>query len=376
MRRRSVLQLLAAGATAAVLSPATSARASTANDSGRRKLRIAIVGLGGYARYATERLLAARRAELAGFVTGDAAKGRDFAGRFDRPQAPVYSYEDFDRLAADERIDAVHLCLPVGLHAEYAERALVAGKHVLCEKPLAATSAEARRVTALARERSRLLMPAYRAWYSGALQAALGRVRGGEWGRLVAIDAHKGFPMALPAGDWRFDPALAGGGALFDIGPYSVQLTRWAAGSLPARVRAIRRSDPGDPRFARVESHLAWLMEFPDGAIATGSASWRYHLQNHARFGLERAWLRLEPATPGIGERLFVGAGDPARVEELLLPIQDQLPRMYDDFAEAALTGGTPQVSAEEGIADLVVLEALARAAAEDSTVEVQGVTG
>lgn len=372
MDRRDALKVVGMGASGVMLGRAVLGQSAEVAAAGpRRKLRIALVGLGGYARFAADRLLASRRAELAGFVTGDPAKGREWAERLGIEAPAILGYDQLGHAGGDERFDAVHVCTPVGLHLEHAERALAAGKHVLCEKPLAATSAEARRLAALARERGRVLMPAYRAAYSNALDAAFARVRSGEWGKLVAIDAHKGFAMALPSDNWRFDPALAGGGALYDIGIYSVQLSRWAAGAMPLRVRALRFSDPAEPRFERFESHFAWLMEFPDGVVATGSASWRYHLQNHARLALERAWLRLEPATPAIGERLFLGASGPARVEELQLPLQDQVPLLYDDFAEAALEGRAPRVGADEGVADLVVMEALLRAAETGVAVEV-----
>lgn len=337
------------------------------------KLRLAIVGIGGFARVALERLPQARRVSLAGFASGDPAKARRTADEWGVAAPALYTYPTFDRLADDPRVDAVHICLPVGLHAEYVERALRAGKHVLCEKPLAATAADARRLVALAEATGKVLMPAHRAWYSGAVQAALRRVRERALGVLVAVDAHKGFRIAVPAGNWRFDPGLAGGGALFDIGPYSVQLTRWAAGGLPRRVTAVRAGVQGDDRFRRVEPHLAWTLEFDSGVVATGSASWRYRLQNHATLGLERGWLRLDPATPIVGERLLAGLDDPARVEEVMLPVRDQLPSMYDDFAAAALDGTAPGVTAADAVADLVVMEALYRAAESGTAVDVEG---
>ncbi len=265
------------------------------------------------------------------------------------------------RAAEDDRFDAVHLCLPVGLHAEYAELSLAAGKHVLCEKPLAATAAEARRLMRAASKAELVLMPAYRAKYSNVLPHALGRVA--DLGTIVSIDAHKGFRMTLPPGNWRFDPALSGGGSLYDIGPYSLQLTRWVAGGLPKRVTAMVIDDDTDERFKRVEPHATWIMEFGNGVHATGSASWRYQLQNRLRIGTSHAWIDLEPATPAIGERLRIAHADPPRVEEPTLPLLDQLPTMYDDFAVAAMEGSAPRVTAADGLADLVVIEAIKESA-------------
>jgi len=370
MHRRDALITLAASAAAALPIRGDAATQATAPVR-THKLRIALVGLGGYARFAVPRLMQSKHATLSALFSADRAKAATWAAEWNLPERAIFDYSLFGRLADLEDIDAVHLCLPVGLHAEYAERALRAGKHVLCEKPLAATSAQARALIALAEQRGLVLMPAYRAWYSKPLQDCLTRLR--SLGPVTAIDAHKGFVMTLPAGNWRFDPALSGGGSLFDIGPYSVQLTRWALGAMPVRVQARFGKGDGDARFARVEPHAAWLMEFDDGAIATGTSSWRYHLQNHARFATGKGWIHLEPATPAIGEQARIALTGPTRIEEPSWPPQDQLPAMYDDFALAIRERRAPAVGAREGLADLLVMEAITEAARSGGVVPVAG---
>ncbi|WP_374473921.1 Gfo/Idh/MocA family protein [Arenimonas sp.] len=362
--RRRLLGGLAAAATLPLLAgSATDAAArSTRTASKDARLGIAIVGLGGYGSLALERLSQSKVARPAGIVSGSREKALEAAARYGIPADAVYGYDDYERLARDERIDALHLCLPVGLHVEHGLRAFAAGKHVLCEKPLAATAGEAERMAAEASRAGRLLMPAYRAWFSDAVQDAIGRIRQGTHGRLVSVDAHKGFPMALPAGNWRFDPALSGGGCLLDIGLYSLQLQRWCAGGLPLSVRAISHRG-NDPRFAHVESDIAWVAEFAGGVLATGSASWRYRNQNRLRIGLETAWLDIDPATPAMGERLRIGLDAPPRIEEPQFPLRDQIPCMYDAFAEACLGRRELPVPASEGIADLRMAEMVYRAA-------------
>lgn len=362
-RRRTLAGLAAAGA--ASLAPAMAHARSSRADA---RVGIAIVGLGGYGRYALERLALSRIARPAALVSDSPDTARELAARHGIADDAIYGYDDYARLAADERIDAVHLCLPVGLHAPHALRAFAAGKHVLCEKPLAGSVAEARQVVAAAEAAGRVLMPAYRAWFSDAVQDARRRAREGTHGALVSIDAHKGFAMAQPAGNWRFDPALAGGGCLFDIGIYSVQLQRWIAGGLPRRVSAIAHS-ADDPRFARVESDVSWLAEFDGGVLATGSASWRYHHQNRLQIGFAGAWLQLDPATPAIGERMRIGLGGPTRVEEPAFVPTEQVPRMYDAFAQACLGRAEVPVPAGEGIDDLRMMEAILRAAREGNPV-------
>lgn len=359
--RRNLMTGIAAAAAAGMV-PA--ARSAPAGSPGRDpRLGIAIVGLGSYATFCIERLAMARNARPAAIISGSRERALEVAGRYGLAEDAVYGYEDYARIASDERIDAVHICLPVGLHAEHALKSLAAGKHVLCEKPLAASVAEAQRVIAAAEAAGRVLMPAYRAWFSDAVQDSIRRVREGTHGALVSVDAHKGFAMTLPAGNWRFDPALSGGGCLTDIGIYSVQLQRWFGGGLPRRVSAIAHRAVSDARFAHVESDISWLAEFDDGVLATGSASWRYRLQNRTRLGFAQAWLDIDPATPAIGERPRLGLDAPNRVEELMLPLRDQLPRMYDAFAAACLGRTEVPVSARQGLDDLRMMEAIYRAA-------------
>lgn len=373
LTRRKLVAGLAATAATAAASPLPAQARGGANRSlsGERPIGIAVVGLGSYAGYAIERLATARLARPAGIVTASPQRARETAARFGISEDAIYGYEDYARLAQDERVDAVHICLPVGLHAPHTLKALAAGKHVLVEKPLAASLADAEAMAQAAILAGRVLMPAYRAWFSSAVQEACRRVRDGTHGDLRSIDAHKGFAMNLPEANWRFDPALSGGGCLMDIGIYSVQLQRWIAGRLPRRVSAFAHGAAGDARFGRVESDICWLAEFENGVLATGSASWRYRLQNRARVGLAQAWLDLDPATPAIGERLRLGLDEPNRIEELMLPLREQLPLMYDGFAEACLGRAAPPVPAAEGLADLRMIEALYRSVRSGAPVEV-----
>ncbi len=370
-RRRALAGLAAA---AAVGSAAPTLAGANAGGNSRRNGRvgIAVVGLGSYARYALEQLAQARVAYPVALVSGSPDKAREWAARYGIADDAIYGYDDYSRLASDERVDALHLCLPVGLHAAHALRGFAAGKHVLSEKPLAGSVGDAERMLAAASAAGRLLMPAYRAWFSDPVQDLCRRARDAKHGRLVSIDAHKGFAISQPEDNWRFDPALSGGGCLPDIGIYSVQLQRWIGGGLPRRVSAIAHH-ADDPRFARVESDLSWTAEFDGGVLATGSASWRYRLQNRVRAGFATAWVELDPATPGIGERMRIGADAPNRIEEPLFAPVNQLPRMYDAFAEACLGRAELPVPPQQGIDDLRMMEAIMQASRERRTIDLSG---
>jgi glucose-fructose oxidoreductase len=364
--RRAVTAALAGLAATTLARPVRAQSNTPAAVDGR--LGLAIVGPGNYARLCMDRIAQCRQVRLAGIVTRSPAAVTDLARRHGLGDDAIHALDDLDRLARDPRIEAVHICLPVGLHAPYARRALAAGKHVLCEKPLAGDPDEAQGLIADAARARRVLMPAYRAWFSVALEDLQRRLREGQHGALRAVDAHKGFVMTLPAGHWRFDRTLSGGGCLTDIGIYSVQLQRWLAGGLPRRVSAYALHD--DPaRFGGLETDIHWLAEFDRGVLATGSASWRYRLQNRLQLGFELASVEVDPATPAMGERMQVALDGPARIESPMLPLRDQIPTMYDAFADAC-RGRKPQpVPAEEGVADLRMMQALREAAASGRSV-------
>jgi predicted dehydrogenase len=148
-------------------------------------------------------------------------------------------------------------------------------------------------------------------------------------------------------------------------------LCRWFGGGLPTRVAASAGRDAGAVWPDGIEDHVAFTLEFADGVLATGSASWRHRLQNRACVATRNAWLSLDPATPVSGERLTIGLEAPNRIEELLLPVQDQLPLMYRRFADCVRGRAAAEPAAQEGVDDLRVMEAIYRAAREQRWVEV-----
>jgi predicted dehydrogenase len=182
---------------------------------------------------------------------------RVFATDFEVPHA-VGSYE---ALLAEPGVEAVYLPLPNHLHAEWAIRAFEAGKHVLCEKPLALNEAQARRMFEAAARHGRVLLEAYPYLFQPQTHALHGLVQGGELGELQALQASFGFTLDRP-GDYRFDPAM-GGGALLDVGCYPISLARLLFGSRPLRVQA-------DAYWAAsaVDMRLAATLHFEGGRTA------------------------------------------------------------------------------------------------------------
>jgi D-xylose 1-dehydrogenase (NADP+, D-xylono-1,5-lactone-forming) len=200
----------------------------------------------------------ARRAagvELVAVASRDRGKGEAFARAHGIERAVSYA-----ELLADPAIDAIYNPLPNGLHAAWSIAALRAGKHVLCEKPLAASEAEAAAMFAAADAHGRVLLEAFPYQFQPQTLEIEGLIRDGAIGEVRSMFAAFGFTMADPA-NVRLDPDL-GGGALLDAGCYPVSFARQVFGARPARVAAVARFAHG------VDQTLAATLEYPGGAIA------------------------------------------------------------------------------------------------------------
>jgi predicted dehydrogenase len=165
-------------------------------------------------------------------------------------------HADYDALLADPDVDAVYNPLPNGLHCEWTIRALEAGKHVLCEKPLASNAEEAQRMARAAEQTGRVLVEAFHWRYHPLAGRMKEIVDGGALGAVRHIEAHMCLPMPIP-GDIRYRYDL-GGGATMDLGCYTISILRFLAGAEPEVVRAeaalssprVDRAMKADFRFA------------------------------------------------------------------------------------------------------------------------------
>ena len=241
------------------------------------KLGWAVVGLG---KFATEQLLPAfqhcQRSRLTALVSGSADKAKRVAARYGVDEKSIYSYETFDQLAHDRGVDVIYVVLPNSMHARYTQRAFQAGKHVMCEKPMALNEAECQAMIAASKAAGRRLMIAYRAQFEPHNRAAIELVRARELGRikLVIADHCRAIDPKEPADQWRIRRAMSGGGSLVDIGIYSLQAARYIFGEEPIEVSAQLSSTPNDPRFTEVEESAVFSLRFPGGGLANCSSSY------------------------------------------------------------------------------------------------------
>jgi predicted dehydrogenase len=343
-----------------------------------QRVGFAIVGLG---RLTLEQILPAfascTRARPVALVSGSPDKARVVAAQHGIPERSVYRYDDMARLADDPAIGAVYVVTPNGLHHAHVHAAAAAGKHVLCEKPMANSSAEARDMVAACQNAGVRLMIAYRCQYEPFNRAAIRLVRSGRYGAPHIIEAVN-TQVQGPADQWRLKRSLAGGGALPDIGLYCLNGARAMTGEEPIEVFARQWSPPGDARYTDVEETMAFMLRFPSGAIANCATAYGAHESKDMRLRLERGWIDLEDAFAYRGQRMRVAARDGANeaVTELRLAAGNQFALEIDHFAECIQQGRTPRTPGEEGVQDHVIMEAIYRSAHDGGPVALEPVAG
>jgi predicted dehydrogenase len=326
-----------------------------------KRLGWAIVGLG---RLSINQILPAfakcEKSKVVAFVTGDRAKGEKLAARYDVNPKNIYNYQNYDSLRDNPEVDIIYIVLPNGMHAEYTIRGAQAGKHVLCEKPMANTPKDCEEMIKASREANRKLMIAYRVRYEPYNQTLIKMCREGELGKLKVVVSDHGFNIGDPT-QWRLKKDLAGGGSLMDIGIYALQATRYTTGEEPIDVNAVEYTDRQDPRFKEVEDTINFQFRFPSGVLAQCSSSYGYAGQSRIRVIGTTGWAELEPATSYTGLRMRVRKG--SAIEERDLGQRDHFALEMDHLSDCVMSNKEPLTPGEEGLKDLRIMMAIYEAA-------------
>ena len=367
--RRTILQAM--GSVAALgLGNSASAR-ELARQKGR-KLGYAVVGLG---YYATKQIMPqfanCEFAKLTALVSGTPEKLVRYGEEYGIPRTHLYNYQTYDRMSDNPDIDIVYVVLPNSMHAEYTVRAAEAGKHVMCEKPMAISSDECRTMIAACRKAGKKLMIGYRSRFEPYNRLAIELAQSGHVGPTRVITAEHGFPISPD--QWRLDRELAGGGSLMDIGIYSLNAARYLTGEEPTHISAVESTDRSDPRFREVEDRINWEMLFPSGVIASCVSSYS-SAHNAYRVTGTDGWIDMEPATPYSGQAMRINKDGKTEPRILPEPDKNQFVGQLDHLAECILTDSEPIVPGEEGLRDLIAIEAIYQSAREGRRVAVPAV--
>jgi predicted dehydrogenase len=325
-----------------------------------KRFGYAVVGLGHIADYFLEALQDSPTCSVTALVSGNAAKASSLAKKYRAPL--TLGYEEVDSLRDHPQVDAVYLALPVSMHLELTRRAAAAGKHVLCEKPMASTAAEARAMIGACRTAGVTLSIAYRCPHTAVHQRARALIRSGVLGDDLRIES--GFGFELKPG-WRTDPALAGGGSLYDVGIYPLNAARYLLSEEPSGVREARAVCDSNG----LEQAVSWISDFPSGATASCRSSYIEGIPDTLRVTGSRGTLLLAPAfshrerlrltgeyTDGSGAVIKIDEQTPRGIPSQFRMEAEQLAAVVRDVAEPITPG-------EDGLADMVAMEAIYAAA-------------
>lgn len=318
------------------------------------KLGIALVGLGNYAGgQLAPALSETSNCFLAGIVTGTPEKAETWKTKYGIPASNIYDYKNFNQIRNNPDIDIVYVVLPNSMHAEYVIRAAQAGKHVICEKPMAITVEECDKMIAACKKADRMLGVGYRLHYD---PYHLEMMRLGQQkihGNIKSMSA--GFAFNAHKGQWRLDKAMAGGGPLMDLGIYCVQAFCYVTRQTPLSVTAKEGPKTDPERFATVEQSLTWQFEMPGGIKAEGFSSYA-DSRNTLKVEAERGAYELTPAFNYGGIR---GKGPDGN---LSFPAVNQQALQMDDFALSLIRKRPVRLPGEMGKRDVAYLQAIYQA--------------
>lgn len=293
-------------------------------------------------------LHASNLGQAVAIASRDLDKSRAAARRLNIPRA-LGSYE---HLLADPEIDAVYIPLPNHLHGEWTLKAADAGKHVLCEKPLALNAAEAQRLMDHCRARGVRLMDGFM-WPHHARTARLRQlVNDGILGDVVRLTTCFSFPLPLDPANIRLNPQC-GGGSLFDVGCYPVYLARWLFQAEPTRVFASGQFDFG------VDLRLEAVLEFPGGRSALFDCAFTLPYRTQAEIVGTKASIQIPRMWLPLPEADFFIHYDDDRGERVVITGCDQIVCMIDEFCQAVRQGRDTRPGPEQAVGTMRVLDAL-----------------
>jgi predicted dehydrogenase len=344
------------------------------------RVGFALVGLG---RLTLEELLPAfaecKKAKVTALVSGTPDKLKTVARQYGIPEESCYSYEDFDRIADNKDVQVVYVVLPNSMHREYTERAARAGKHVLCEKPMSVSSADAQAMVDACAEAGVRLMIAYRIQYEAFNRQLQQFVREGTFGRLVGMSAVNVQTVAANGPEqWRHKRAMAGGGSLPDIGLYCLNTARFLTGEEPVEISATIYSPADDPRFAEVEETVSFSLRFPSNFIANCFTSYGARDDKYQRLNFAEATVGMPNAYKYEGQSLIIGQrqGENDGETELIIQAPNQFSQEIDHMATCVLENKEPYTPGEEGVQDHKLMEAIYEAARTGQPVRLEPQTG
>ncbi|WP_411030878.1 Gfo/Idh/MocA family protein [Spongiimicrobium sp. 3-5] len=344
---------------AALMTPLTWAYGSPNTHKSQKKLGMALVGLGSYSTYQLAPALQDTQfCKLSGIVTGTPKKEVQWMQQYGIPKESVYNYDNFDDIANNDTIDIVYVVLPNSMHADFCIRAAKAGKHVICEKPMAMNVAECDAIIDACQEAGVKLSVGYRLHSEPYTQEVKRMVSEKTFGNVKYLSADAAYNSRGNPDQWRLNKALSGGGALMNMGVYAIQSAIYGTGENPTSVTAQEFSTRPE-YFKDTDETVTAQFEFPSGAVANIFTSHNVNA-NRLYASCDRGWFELNPANHYGPLRGSTSSG-----RTIEFPHERQQKLQMDDFASHILSGTPNKVPGAMGKRDMIIVEAIYKSIAE-----------
>ncbi len=323
-----------------------------------KKLGIALVGLGGYSTYQLAPALQdTEHCYLAGVVTGTPEKEKIWANKYSIPQKNIYNYSNFDSIKDNKDIDVVYVVLPNSMHSEFSVRAARAGKHVICEKPMAMNVAECDEIIKACQDNGVKLGMGYRLHSEPFTKEVKRFVSEKTFGDVLYVSADAAYRSMSNPEQWRLNKKLSGGGALVNMGVYAIQSAIYATGENPISVQAQEYSTRPE-YFKETDETITAQFEFNSGATANMMTS--HNVRGNRLFAsCTNGWFELDPAST------YIPLAGRTSNGPLEFKQESQQKLQMDDFAKHILFDVPNLAPGEMGKRDMMIVEAIYKSIAE-----------
>jgi predicted dehydrogenase len=231
-------------------------------------LRVAILGLGSYGTRVADAMQSCKMAKLVGAISGTPSKLKEWQTKYNIPEKNCYNYENFDRVKDNPDIDAIYVITPNLLHHDHVIRVAKAGKHAICEKPMCVNAKMGAEMVEACKKANVKLLVGYRMHFEPKTLEIVRMRKDGELGKVKFFQGLSGFTIGDPT-QWRLNRELAGGGAMMDIGVYSINGSRYMIGEEPVWVTAQEVKTDTVKFKEGVDETITFQLGFPSGAVAS-----------------------------------------------------------------------------------------------------------
>jgi len=332
-----------------------------------KMLRVAIMGLGSYGNRVAEAMQSCKRAKLTGVISGTPSKIKDWQSKYNIPDNNCYNYENFDSVKVNPDIDAVYVITPNALHHDEVIRVAKAGKHVICEKPMAINAKQGQEMVDACRKANVKLLVGYRMHFEPKTLEVIRMRKEGELGKILFFQGLSGFPIGDPS-QWRLNKQLSGGGSLMDIGIYSINGSRYMVGEEPIWVTAQETKTNPEKFKEGVDETIQFELGFPSGAVASCLSTYNMNFLDRFFMSAQTGFAELQPAT-GYGP--IKGRTNKG---ELTQPHNTHQTVQMDEMAAIILDGKQPvvPVDGEEGVRDLKIIDAIYEAVKKGKRIDLK----